>query len=729
MILARRPLSLWFAVGLLLSASAANAGDQPPASDTALAETLSQRAVAAEQQGDRREAARWRLRAERWDPSRVADLRLGVAHLESFDRPAALRQSARLLDADLTFGLRDPSLLIRLKGAAIERDTPESFSVAARMTRRLVRWTKARPGLNRSRIADLWREVGELHAAADEATECSEAFDELQRLAVSSEGEIDVASVRWDLIASLHLDAGEVDRAAVAIGLMADAHGDTREVLAGRARVALRMGEPLAAVTHAKGAIEAEPEWGSGPPYEELVAALHGINQDDRSAPMLSAYHADSSDDITLARLLIESLVACGKEEEAWSLSGELLDKCLPDGASESADRRDVDVADATLADAAALRLELAVGAGRYQTVLDLLPRLAAALDSPNDLNEIAKPLLEDKRLVGRLASWCERIASRSVGDPAPLGARRVVVALGTAVGRQSAARACLRLRLEEKIAAGEGVDPVGQELDFWVYEAVLSGNHAAAARQLRWFLEAIRSAYPADDESVQERLGLASLDLAECLIEIADGDREGRQEILGALADAGRLLPDAPGAMASRIYSFYCLGAYDEAIAAGEQFLNKWPRPTPANHVEEYTHRAAVITLANALVARRGAGDVERAVECYEDLLDRWPDDPGVLNSLAYEWASPGAPLARAERMARRAVEIKGDQPDFVDTLGWIVFHRGRYAAAATILADAVALAESGNESSDPSVLREHYAEALRRQGRAEEAESQDAK
>ncbi|CAN0379019.1 unnamed protein product, partial [Ectocarpus sp. 4 AP-2014] len=117
-----------------------------------------------------------------------------------------------------------------------------------------------------------------------------------------------------------------------------------------------------------------------------------------------------------------------------------------------------------------------------------------------------------------------------------------------------------------------------------------------------------------------------------------------------------------------------------------------------------------------------------ERAVECYEALLDRWPDDPGVLNSLAYEWASPGKPLMRAERMARRAVELDGDNPHVIDTLGWIVYQQGRYAEAAEILAEAVALAETNAATSEQSVLQEHYAEALRRQGRAEEAESQDA-
>jgi tetratricopeptide (TPR) repeat protein len=66
-------------------------------------------------------------------------------------------------------------------------------------------------------------------------------------------------------------------------------------------------------------------------------------------------------------------------------------------------------------------------------------------------------------------------------------------------------------------------------------------------------------------------------------------------------------------------------------------------------------------------------AGQRDASISEYRRALEIQPDDPRVLNNLAYAMVQANVNLDEALRLAQRAVQKSPDQPIFADTLGWI--------------------------------------------------------
>jgi putative PEP-CTERM system TPR-repeat lipoprotein len=110
----------------------------------------------------------------------------------------------------------------------------------------------------------------------------------------------------------------------------------------------------------------------------------------------------------------------------------------------------------------------------------------------------------------------------------------------------------------------------------------------------------------------------------------------------------------------------------------------------------------------ARALLAEHylAVGDHAAAITEYEKLIASAPDNPMVLNNLAWLYGEAGNP--RAVELARRARELAPDNPMIADTLGWILHQRGDNAEALELLAGAVAAAPQAGD------VRYRYAEVL---------------
>ncbi|PWR21290.1 tetratricopeptide repeat protein [Zavarzinia aquatilis] len=99
---------------------------------------------------------------------------------------------------------------------------------------------------------------------------------------------------------------------------------------------------------------------------------------------------------------------------------------------------------------------------------------------------------------------------------------------------------------------------------------------------------------------------------------------------------------------------------------------------------------------------------------------LELRPDQPSVLNYLAYSWVEQGRNLKRAETMLVKAVNDRPDDGYIVDSLGWVYFRQGRFAEAVETLEKAVHL-----KPGDPTV-NDHLGDAYWAVGRKLEAEFQ---
>lgn len=108
--------------------------------------------------------------------------------------------------------------------------------------------------------------------------------------------------------------------------------------------------------------------------------------------------------------------------------------------------------------------------------------------------------------------------------------------------------------------------------------------------------------------------------------------------------------------------------------------------------------------------------GKTEKSERWLLRVLDEFPQHPGALNDLGYQWADRGEHLALAESMIRRAVSQSPDNAAYRDSFGWVLFRRGSLEEALEELKRAVKI------DADPVIL-DHLGEAYAALGRADEA------
>ncbi len=99
---------------------------------------------------------------------------------------------------------------------------------------------------------------------------------------------------------------------------------------------------------------------------------------------------------------------------------------------------------------------------------------------------------------------------------------------------------------------------------------------------------------------------------------------------------------------------------------------------------------------------------------------LELSPEQPYVLNYLAYSWVEQEKNLERAEEMLIKAVELRPQDGYIVDSLGWVYYRLGRYAEAVEQLEHAIEL-----KPMDPTI-NDHLGDAYWRTGRKREARVQ---
>lgn len=134
-------------------------------------------------------------------------------------------------------------------------------------------------------------------------------------------------------------------------------------------------------------------------------------------------------------------------------------------------------------------------------------------------------------------------------------------------------------------------------------------------------------------------------------------------------------------------------------------EFARQWAAKRP-------DEPAAQRMLATAYV---DAGRTGEAIEIYEGLLQKTPENIALLNDLALLYQETGD--ERALEFAKRAYESSPTEPATMDTYGWILVRQGRVDEGAAILRNAKLRA--------PAVLeiRYHLAVALKALGDAAEA------
>ncbi len=119
--------------------------------------------------------------------------------------------------------------------------------------------------------------------------------------------------------------------------------------------------------------------------------------------------------------------------------------------------------------------------------------------------------------------------------------------------------------------------------------------------------------------------------------------------------------------------------------------------------------------------------GDLNKTEAVLLEIIRRWPDDPGAYNDLGYIWADHNKNLDKAEEFIRKALELydqkrEPGEPEknaaYLDSMGWVLFKKGKYQEALHYLLEAANAPEG-----DDGVIWDHLGDCYYRLGNREEA------
>jgi predicted Zn-dependent protease len=96
---------------------------------------------------------------------------------------------------------------------------------------------------------------------------------------------------------------------------------------------------------------------------------------------------------------------------------------------------------------------------------------------------------------------------------------------------------------------------------------------------------------------------------------------------------------------------------------------------------------------------------DTERHLVAYMQFI---PDDPDILNFLAYLYAENGVKLDEAATLLDKAMAADPENPYYMDSMGWVYYKQGRGEEAVDLIQKAI----YGMETDD-AVLRDHLGDA----------------
>lgn len=110
--------------------------------------------------------------------------------------------------------------------------------------------------------------------------------------------------------------------------------------------------------------------------------------------------------------------------------------------------------------------------------------------------------------------------------------------------------------------------------------------------------------------------------------------------------------------------------------------------------------------------VVQDESGDKTTAIASYRKALAENPDNPLIMNNIAYLLTETGGDLAEANRMATDSLRKAPQNASMKDTLGWVEVKQGNVAAALPVFSSLI------RDNPDNVTFRYHYAVALLRSG-----------
>ncbi len=186
--------------------------------------------------------------------------------------------------------------------------------------------------------------------------------------------------------------------------------------------------------------------------------------------------------------------------------------------------------------------------------------------------------------------------------------------------------------------------------------------------------------------------------------------DMDRPEETIAALLKLEKEYPDNREVLNS-IAEFYRMNErFAEAIPAYSKVID---------NIEEENVRDWIIYYTRGIVFDQEKRWAEAEMD-FKKALEIRPEQPMVLNYLAYSWVDRGLNYVEAKKMLIRAVELRPNDGYIVDSLGWALYKMGDYEEAVPVLERAAQL-----ETQDWAI-NDHLGDAYWTVGRKNEARFQ---
>jgi len=151
--------------------------------------------------------------------------------------------------------------------------------------------------------------------------------------------------------------------------------------------------------------------------------------------------------------------------------------------------------------------------------------------------------------------------------------------------------------------------------------------------------------------------------------------------------------LRTAPNSVAAN-YTMFNLAKvkddYDGAVNYIDRCIALCP-PEISQHTEYIAQKAQILAIAHKKTSDNAY--LEKAIGVYESLLEKTPKNNNsvVLNNLAYMLAQSNRRLPDALEYAKKALEQKPDEANYLDTYAYVLYRNGRNAEAVQSLTAAI--------------------------------------
>ena len=438
--------------------------------------------------------------------------------------------------------------------------------------------------------------------------------------------------------------------------------------------------------------------------YELLARVLKELKQEDQITPRLEAAAASDSKNVPLQYVLADRYRETGKDEKAEAIYKKLLDSERTPQSYRA----------------------LAASLLKRHKAGDLLKVICEAVARPQGF-EAVMPQLQAAAADDSLSEQMldEGLKQLSATPPTlPQSAFTVLSIIANPErGSRKEARLERLLKLQQLMLEQTPNPKIYLEIAD-TQQRMDQYNEAAAT------LERMMEKYP--DEKNARYLSVLSnfyrragkpdqaIDAARRAVALEPNDSESQAQLADLLGEAGKLDEAVPilekvvkAEAGNPAYEFR-LGGLLTKFGRNEQavkmFQDMLTRYSSKDDIVKLIHSSLSLIYVNQGDYAKGEAELEAA-------LERFPEDPGVNNDLGYLYADQGKNLEKAEGMIRKALKEDPDNYAYLDSLGWVLFKRGKVKEAVEPLEKAMEMhkqMEKRGIAPPDSTLPEHLGDVF---------------